>query len=641
MSEQPQTYTFQAEIQQLLHILVHSLYTDRDIFLRELISNASDALNRMQFEMLSNPDVVDADAPLDIHIAADKDAGTLVIRDSGIGMNRDELVENLGTIAQSGAARFLQKLQEEGAANAPLTDLIGQFGVGFYSVFMVAGKVEVTSRSYRADDQAWTWTSDGSTTFTVEPGEREGRGTTITVYVTEDAQEFLDEFRLRSIVKKHSDFIAFPIYVGEDVANQQTALWRRPARDVSGEEYTTFYRQLTLDYREPLLHLHIVADAPVQFYSVLYVPEKADRGVLTTRTDHGLKLYARKVLIQEYNKDFLPNYLRFVDGVVDSEDLPLNVARESIQTTRAIKRIGLSIKGKLLGEFERIAADEPERYANLWAEFGIFLKEGIATEPGDAERLATLLRFHSTVSDGETPTVTLADYVGRMRDDQQHIYYILAEDFKSVAYSPHLDAFKARDIEVLYLTDTVDSFMVMNLPEFEGKPLKNVDDAGLELPPLEGEDETPADALDQEPFEQVRQRFADVLGERVVEVRESKVLKGSPVRLATPEGQLDRNVQRVYRMLERDFEVPRRILELNRRHPLIRNLAGWLEADAGAPLIDQVIEQLYESALLMDGIHPNPADMVSRIETLMEIATRRPGDDTGDGEDDADAQASR
>ncbi len=623
MSDEPQTYTFQAEIQQLLHILVHSLYTDRDIFLRELISNASDALNRMQFEMLSTADVLDAGAALEIHIEADKDAGTLVVRDNGIGMNRDELIENLGTIAQSGAANFLKKLQEQSAANAPVTDLIGQFGVGFYSVFMVAEKVQVTSRSFRPDDTAWTWTSDGSATFTVEPGEQAARGTTITVYVNEDSREFLDDFRLRSIVKKHSDFIAFPITVGDEIANQQLALWRRPARDVTDEEYTAFYRQLTLDYREPLLHLHIAADAPVQFYSVLYVPEKADRGLLTTRTDHGLKLYARKVLIQEYNKDFLPNYLRFVDGVVDSEDLPLNVARESIQTTRAIKRIGLSIKGKLLGELERIASEDPERYAKFWDEFGVFLKEGLATEPGDAERLAGLLRFHSTVSDGETPTVTLADYVGRMRDDQEHIYYILAEDLKSVTYSPHLDAFKARDIEVLYLTDTVDSFMVMNLPEFEGKPLQNVDDAGLELPPLEGEDETPADTLDQEPFEQVRERFAAVLGERVVEVRASKVLKGSPVRLATPEGQLDRNVQRVYRMLERDFEVPRRILELNRSHPLIRNLSAWLAADPDAPVINEVIEQLYESALLMDGIHPNPADMVSRIETLMELATRR------------------
>ncbi len=626
MSDQApsQTFTFQAEIQQLLNILVHSLYTDREIFLRELISNASDALNRIQFEMLQNDNVLDADAELAIRIEANKDEGTLTISDTGIGMNRNELVENLGTIAQSGAAAFLQRMQEQNAANIPAADLIGQFGVGFYSVFMVADKVTVTSRSFRPDDEAWAWTSDGSTTFTVEPAEKAERGTTITLTLKEDAKEFLETYRLRSIVKKHSDFIAFPIYIAGEIANQQTAIWRRPAREVSEEDYTNFYRQLTLDFNDPLLHLHIASDAPVQFYSLLYVPQKAERGLLATRTDHGLKLYARKVLIQEYNKDFLPNYLRFVDGVVDSEDLPLNVARESIQTTRMIKRIGQSIKGKLLGEFERLAQEEPDTYAQFWQEFGVFIKEGIATEPGDADRLAKLLRFHSSVSDGKKPTVSLDDYIGRMRDGQQHIYYILADDVKSVAHSAHLDPFKARDIEVLYMTDTVDSFMLMNLREYDGKTLQNVDDANLELPDLEGEDDTGTDErLEDATFEDIRQRFAAVLGERVIEVRESQVLTGHPVRLATPEGQLDRNVQRVYRMLERDFEVPRKILELNRRHPLIRNLAGWLADDPDAPVIDQVIEQLYESALLMDGIHPNPADMVGRIETLMEFATRR------------------
>ncbi len=620
-----QEYTFQAEIQQLLNILVHSLYTEQEIFLRELISNASDALNRVQFEMLSNSDVVDPDAELAIHITVDKDAGTLTISDTGIGMNQDELARNLGTIAQSGAKEFLQQLQEAQAQNIPATDLIGQFGVGFYSVFMVADKVVVTSRSFRPEDAAHAWTSVGNNTFTIEPAEKDTRGTTITVYVNEDSGEFLEPYRLRSIIKKHSDFIAFPIYLDGEIVNQRTALWRQPARDIENDAYVSFYKQLTLDYRDPMLHLHVVADAPIQFYSVLYVPGSADRGMFNLRQDHGLKLYARKVLIQEYNKDFLPNYLRFVDGVVDSEDLPLNVARESIQTTRAIKRIGLSLKGKFLGELERIADEEPDRYATFWQEFGIFLKEGIATEPGDADRLAKLLRFHSTVSDGETPSVSLADYVGRMREDQESIYFILATDTHSVAHSPHLDPFLARDIEVLYLTETVDSFMLMNLTEFEGRKLQNVDDADLALPdlPEEPESEAPAEQLDEEPFEQVKARFVDILGDRVTEVRESKVLRGHPVRLATPEGQMDRNVQRVYKLLEKDFEVPRKILELNRRHPLIHNLADWIADNPDAPLVAQVIEQLYESALLLDGIHPNPADMVGRIESLMEAATRR------------------
>lgn len=623
-----ETFAFQAEIKQLLNILVHSLYTDRDIFLRELISNASDALNRAQFQMLTDKAVLDADAELTIQITANKDDGTLTISDTGIGMGRDELVENLGTIAQSGAAAFLKQMREQGAENAPLTDVIGQFGVGFYSVFMVAEKVQVTSRSYRRDDTAWTWTSDGSSTFSIEPAEKDTRGTTIVIVVKEDAQDFLDEWRLREIVKKHSDFIAFPIRVGDEVANQQTALWRRSPRDVEDDDYANFYRQLTMDFNPPRLHLHIQADAPVQFYSVLFVPDKADRGIFAARTDYGLKLYTRKVLIQEYNKDFLPQYLRFVDGVVDSEDLPLNVARESIQTTRAIKRIGQSIKGKLLGEFERLADEEPERYAGFWREFGVFIKEGIATEPGDAERLAKLLRFHSTRSAGEEPDVTLADYVARMPEGQDAIYYILADDVATARHSPHLDPFLARGIDVLMMPDTVDSFMLMNLTEFEGKPLKNVDNADLDLSALderEASEDQPA-KLDDKPLEAVRARFIDVLGERVTEVRESKVLKQHPVRLVAPEGQMDRNVQRVYRMLEKEYEIPRRILEVNPRHPLIHNLAGWIAEDADVPLIAQVIEQLYESALLLDGLHPNPASMVERIEALMEQATRRAAD---------------
>ena len=618
-----QTYTFQAEIQQLLKILVHSLYTDREIFLRELVSNASDALNRFQFEHLTNADVIDPDAELAIRISADKDAGTLVIEDTGIGMNRDELIANLGTIAQSGAASFLQRLQEQDAQGVSPTDLIGQFGVGFYSVFMVADKVTVTSRSFRPDETAWTWTSDGSTTYTIEPADKTARGTTVTVQVKDDAQEYLEPYRLRAIVKKHSDFIAFPIYVDGEIANQQKALWRRPPRELSEDDYHAFYKQLTLDFRDPLLHLHIVSDAPVQFYSVVFIPEKADRGLFTARTDHGLKLYARKVLIQDYNKDFLPQYMRFIDGVVDSEDLPLNVARESIQTTRAIKRIGASIKGKILAELERIAGEDPARYQAFWKEFGVFIKEGIATEPSDAERLSKLLRFHSSASDGQTPTVTLDEYVARMQAGQEHIYYILADDLTSVAHSPHLDTFHARGLEVLYLADTVDSFMLMNLSEYGGKPLRNVDDASLELPELAPEPDSSQPALEDETFEAVRGRFAAVLGERVLEVRESHMLTENPLRLVTPEGQPDRNVQRVYRMLEQDFEVPRKILELNRRHPLIANLAGRLGADQDAALVDEVIEQLYENALLADGIHPNPASMVGRIQRLLEIATRR------------------
>ena len=621
-----ETFTFQAEIQQLLNILVHSLYTEREIFLRELISNASDALNRVQFEMLTQENVVEPEAELAVRLVADADNNTLTISDSGIGMNRDEMIQNLGTIAQSGAASFLQQMQAQQAEGVPTTDVIGQFGVGFYSVFMVADRVTVTSRSFRPDDEAWAWTSDGSATYTLEPAEKETRGTEVTIYLKEDAAEFLEAYRLRAIVKKHSDFVAFPIYLEDEVANQQTAIWRMPTSEVSDEAYGSFFQQLTLDYRDPLLRLHVAADAPVQFYSLMYVPESPERGLFTVRQDHGLKLYARKVLIQEYNKDFLPNYLRFVDGVVDSEDLPLNVARETVQATRLIKRIGSSLKGKLLGEFERVADEDPDLYARFWEHYGVFIKEGIATEPGDAGRLAKLLRFHSSLSeDAAQPTVTLEDYIARMKDDQEHIYYILAGDLRSAANSPHLDTFKALDYEVLYLADTVDSFMLMNLRDFDGRELRNVDDASLELPEAAA-DERPL--LEDEPFEALSARFAGALGERVLEVRASHTLRDNPVRLVAPEGQLDHHMQRISRMLEQDYEIPQRILEVNRHHPLVHNLASWIAADPDAPIVGQVIEQLYESALLLDGLHPNPADMVARIQAFMEMATQRPDEST-------------
>jgi molecular chaperone HtpG len=618
---QVKSLAFRAEIQQLLHILAHSLYTDREIFLRELISNASDALHRVRFEMLTNQDVLDPEAELAIHLSFDEGAKTITVSDSGIGMNREELVENLGTIAQSGARTFLQSLEE---AERP-SDVIGQFGVGFYSVFMVAQEVRVTSRSFRPEDQAWTWRSQGENTFTVEAAEKSERGTTIEIQLKDDAVEFAQGYRLEQIVKKHSDFVAYPIYLdakvdGERqsrVINQQTALWRQSPQEVTDEQYNDFYRQLTLDFQAPLLHMHLATDAPVQTFAILYVPRKRERGVLSLRTDHGLKLYSRKVLIQEYNKDLLPGYLRFVEGVVDSEDLPLNVSRESVQTNLLMSRIGRILRRRLISALETMAEERPEDYATFWREFGAFVKEGVAAEPVSRDELLNLLRFHSS-RDGES-LVSLAEYVERMGEAQESIYYILGQDLTSVANSPHLDYFEAHDIEVLYLVDPIDSFMVMSLREFEDKPLRNVDDADLDLPAGEAPPETEEDIQGDE-LARLIQRFERVLGDRVVEVRESTLLTDSPCRLVSPGDAPDRDMQRVQRLLNQSFEVPKKIIELNRRHPLIRNLAHLVEDQPQEALIDMAIEQLYDSALLMEGLHPNPATMVPRVQQLMEQA---------------------
>jgi len=632
---------YRTEVKQLLDILAHSLYTDREIFLRELISNASDALNRIQFEMLTNTDALDADRELAIHLIPDPAARTLTIRDSGIGMNRDELIENLGTIAHSGAKTFLQNARQGQTA---LEEIIGQFGVGFYSVFMVADRVTVTSRSFRPEDSAWRWTSEGDSRFTLEPAEQAERGTSIVIYLKEDAGEFAQGWRLEQIVRTHSDYVSFPVYLhevspkadtgkesetGEEaegaaaprVLNRRTALWRQSPSKVTPEEYDEFYKQLSFDTEAPLFRLHLVTDVPVNLRALLFIPPKRERGRLHLHSEHGLRLYSRKILIQEHNKDLLPEYLRFVDGVVDSEDLPLNVSRETVQSNPVMRQVRRALTGRFHKELRTFAENEPEKYTLFWDQFGLFLKEGVAVDPSSHEALVDLLRFRSSRT-GEGEWVSFKQYVERMTEGQQAIYYVLGDDVRSVARSPHLDAFRARNIEVLYLVDPVDGFVTSALREVAGKPLQNVDDAGLELP-KEGAEEAQAEAataLPGEQFDEVVRRFAAILGERIQSVREAKLLVESPCRLVSPESEYDRDLQRFRRMTEEGYKAPPKVLEINRRHPIIVNLAHRIAARPSDPLIPAAIEQLYDNALLLEGLHANPVDMVSRIQQILAAA---------------------
>jgi molecular chaperone HtpG len=616
----PEAVPFRAEIRQLLSILVHSLYTDREIFLRELISNASDALNRLQFEMLTNRDVRDPDAELAIRVTGDPQERTLTITDTGIGMTRDELIENLGTIAHSGAAAFLQSLVE----GQKVSDLIGQFGVGFYSVFMVAEEVRVTSRSYRPDAAAWTWTATGGESYTLEPADKGERGTTIRLRLKEDAQEFAEAQRLKDIIHKHSDFVSFPIYVGEaaQAVNRQTPLWRQPASEITDEAANDFYKQFTLDFEKPLARIHLHTDAPVQIYALLFVPAKAERGLFNLRKDYGLKLYSRKILIQDYCKDLLPKYLRFVEGVVESEDLPLNISREAVQSNKVMERLRGAVTHKVIDSLKDLAARDAEHYTAFWKVYAPYLKEGLATDFDARERLKPLLRFHSSrAADGGV--ISLAEYVGRMKPEQRAIYYLLGEDLKSVAHSPHLDYFRTEGIEVLYLVDPLDSFMLAGLQTYEGFPLKNVDDAGLDLPESKETKKEDADALPSGEFDALAARFKAQLGERITEVRASDRLVGSPVRLVSPEDAKGQEMERVRRLLEKDYAIPKKILEVNRRHPLIKNLAALIVANEAESTVNDCIQQLYENGLLLEGLHPNPAEMVGRIQALMEAAVRR------------------
>jgi molecular chaperone HtpG len=612
---------YRTEVKQLLDILAHSLYTDREIFLRELISNASDALNRVQFELLTNQDAVDADRELAIHIQLDKDAKTLTIADSGIGMNHDELIQNLGTIAHSGAKTFIQNAA---ADKSRLDEIIGQFGVGFYAVFMVAAEVQVTSRSYRPEDTAWTWTSQGDSRFTLTPAEKSDRGTTITIKLKEDAEEFANPWRIEQIIKKHSDYVSFPIYVkqednSEKVVNRQTALWRQSPASVKAEEYEEFYKQLTFDFDTPLLHSHLVADAPVNVRALLFVPSKRDRNLFQSNSDHGLRLYSRKILIQQRNRDLLPEHLRFVEGVVDSEDLPLNVSREMVQSNPVLRQLKRALTNRVYRDLKTLA-DDTEKYKSFWREFGVFLKEGVATDPSSHESLLDLLRFHSSKAAGEEEWVSLKQYVERMSSEQTAIYYVLADDLKSAERSPHLDYFRAHDIEVLYLVDPIDGYMTTMLREYESKSLQNVDDAALELPKNEEKSEENSERVDEAEFNQLLDRIKQTLGERIVDVREAKTLVSSPCRLVSPENAFDRDLERIRRLTEQNYEIPKKMLEINRGHALIVNLASRLQANSNDPLIDATVEQLFANAQLLEGIHPNPADMVTRIQQLMEAA---------------------
>ena len=616
-TEPAQPIPFKAETRQLLDILIHSLYTEREIFLRELISNASDALTRMRFEMLTSRDVLDPDAELAITITTNPEEGILTVRDTGVGMTSQELIDNLGTIAHSGARAFMTAAKE---GDKDISEIIGQFGVGFYSAFMVAEWIRVTSRSYLPETAAASWYCTGNDEFIVEPAQKIDRGTTIELKLKEDAKEFTQESRLREVVKKHSDFISFPIYLGEkkEQANQQTALWRQMPRQIEKKDYDEFYHQLTLDFSPPLTHIHLSVDAPVQMYAILYIPANAERNPFSARKDDGVKLYSCNVLIQEYCKDVLPEYYHFIQGVVDTEDLPLNVSRETVQANRVMQTLKQLITAKITGALEKLSQDEQENYTKFWQEFGRFIKEGVAIEQIEPESLYPLLRFHTTNSIDQWSS--LDDYIGRMKPDQTDIYYILGDDQHSVIYSPHLDIIKKHNLEVLLLTEPIDPFMVVRLTKYKDHSLVNVASPDLKLPALEKEAEdehTPA--LEPDAWVGLIERFKSRLGDKVTDVRMTDRLSDSPARLVDPEGVPNQEMQRVYRLLKEDFPTPKKVLELNPRHPILVQLNA-LPSDAD--LTQLIIDQIYEDALLIEGLHPDPAGMIERIQKIIQAAIK-------------------
>lgn len=619
---------FKAETRQLLDILINSLYADRDVFLREVISNASDAITRLNFEMLTNHDVVDPDVEPAIRISANKDAKTLIITDTGIGMNEQELEENLGTIAKSGARSFLEATKEQGFAAA--NDLIGQFGVGFYAAFMVAESIDVISKSFRPGEAAMKWSSSGSGTFTIEPSAKTSRGTEIIIHLKEDALEYTDEYKLREIVRKHSNYIPYPIYIGESTerANAEGTLWRKSPSEVEAEEYEKFYQSFTMDFEKPLTKLHLSIDAPFQMYALMYVPSKPERTMFSLRQEDGLQLYARKVLIQNYCTDLLPRYYRFIQGVIDSEDIPLNVTRETMQANRVILTLRKILTGKVTDMFKKLGADDPETYLKFWKSFSPFICEGIVTEPDAKDSLVPLLRYR-TLNHGDD-YISLETYVSEMKENQSKIFYLIGDHIETLRKSPHLEILKQEGIDVLLMPEPFDPFVVTHLVEF--KEFKFVNAATDEPSSDENEttekknepasDEDSAEKKAEDVTTPVTEKFAAVLGGAVETIRETKRLINSPARLVNAAGGISPEMQKMYQLMNQELPESKKVLEINPDHPLINKIME-LQDDQ---LSGEMIRQIYDNARIMDGDELDQAAMVERIQNLLIKLLNRPSE---------------
>jgi molecular chaperone HtpG len=606
------TYNFKADTKQLLNILVHSLYSDRDVFLRELISNASDALTRMHFEILTNRDILDPQVGLEIWIDYDQENKTITIKDTGIGMTNDEVIENLGTVAHSGAKAFLEAAQ---SGNSTPSDIIGQFGVGFYSAFIVAKSIEVITKSCQPTAQAVSWSSSGDENFTTHPSDKTDRGTTVILSLRDDAYEFLNESRLYEIIKKYSDYISFPIYIGKQdhQVNQTTALWRQPSRQVDQVQYQTFYKQLTLDSSEPLSYIHLAIDAPVQFYAILFIPSSPEHHILTPRKKDGINLYAKKVLIQEYCTDLLPDYLSFVQGVLDSEDLPLNISRETVHSNRIMNQLKNVVTQKILEVISVLAKEKSEDYEKFWKSFSRYIKQGIATDNTHSTSLVSLLRFFTLKSTSHL--LSLDDYISTLNTDQKKIYYLLGKDNQRMLHSPHIELFQKLDIDVLLLSDPLDPVMLLQLTEYKGYHFVNALTESLSTP----QDNTykPDESIPEDKYETIISRFKQILQERVADVRISRNLVDSPARLVDEVGSLPQEIQHVYQLLEREYRVPQKVLEINPNNVLVLKLHSLPESH---PLIEDTVLQIFENALLVEGLPVDPALMTIRIQKFMEKA---------------------
>lgn len=628
MSAQKETLGFQTEVKQLLHLMIHSLYSNKEIFLRELISNASDAADKLRFEGLAKPELFENDAELKITVGFDKEARTITISDNGIGMSRDEVIANIGTIAKSGTKAFFEQLSGDSKKDA---NLIGQFGVGFYSAFIVADKVSLTTRrAGAASSEGVRWESQGEGEYTLEQVEKAGRGTDIVLHLKEGEDELLADWALKRIVRTYSDHISIPILMkkgssygenGEviesdelEAVNAASALWTRSKSEISDEQYIEFYKHVAHDFTDPLAWSHARVEGRQEYTELLYIPSRAPFDMWDRERKQGIKLYVRRVFIMEDSDKLMPQYLRFVRGVIDSNDLPLNVSREILQESKDIDAIRAGCVKKVLGLLEDLASNQPEKYAAFWKEFGQVLKEGVGEDHANKERIAKLLRFASSTVESDEPTVSLSDYIGRMKEGQDKIYFITADTLAAARNSPHLEVFKKKGVEVLLLTDRVDEWVVGSLFEFDGKSLQSVAKGELDLGALEDEADKEAQKQAEEAAKPLVEKVQNALGDKVKEVRATVRLTDSPACLVAGEHDMSAHLERMLKAAGQKVEASKPTLEINPEHVLVKRLAE--ESDAGRAA--DLAQVLYDQALLAEGGKlEDPATFVKRINKLL------------------------
>ena len=630
---QKETLEFQAEVSQVLNLVIRSLYSNKEIFLRELISNASDAAEKLRFEAISDDGLYEEDPNLKIRIHTDEEAGTITIEDNGIGMSRQEVSETIGTIASSGTKKFLEKMTGDQTEDS---QLIGQFGVGFYSAFIVADKVTlITRRAGLGAEHGVKWVSSGEGSYSIENVDSPERGTRITLHLREDEKEFVQPYRIRSIISKFSDHIAIPVEMLEEVppltdeekekgeeektpewekVNKGTALWMRSKSDISDEEYNEFYKSVGHDFEDPLLHVHNRVEGKNEYSSLLYVPSRAPFDMWDREQKHGVKLYVKRVFIMDEADKLMPHYLRFVKGVVDSDDLPLNVSREILQHDKKIDSIRSANVKRILDALEKLAKKDEEKYQGFWKEFGRVMKEGPAEDFANKEKIAGLLRFATTKSEGEAETVSLDQYIENMVEKQEKIYYITGDSLAAAKNSPHLEIFKKKDIEVLLLTDRVDEWLVSHLTDFKGKHLQSIAKGQLDLGELEDKEEKEQQEKIAEEHKSLIERLTESLGDEVKEVRVSSRLTESPACLVVGDYDMSQNMARVLKQIGQDAPMPTPILEINVEHPLLDRMDNESDEDRFKDMAKLVFDQ----ALLAEGGQlEDPASFVHNMNKLM------------------------